>query len=302
MTPTMTPGDPSPRLFCFGLGYTAVRLARHLLDQGWSVAGTCRAGDQARKLDAMGIAAEVFDGAAPGPEAAGWLNGATHVLNSVPPGLDGDPVLTHFGPALAVPPSVSWLGYLSTTGVYGNTDGRIVAEDAPLAADVDRSRRRVEAEAGWRALSDTHQLPLHVFRLAGIYGPGRNQLVQASQGKARRIIKPGHQFSRIHVDDIVRVLAASMARPNPGAVYNVCDNESAEPARVSEFACDLLGLAPPDPVSFEDAAKTMSPMGVSFWQDNRRVDNSRIRDELAIRLQYPTYREGLQAIFETDFS
>ena len=298
----MTDTGSQRRLFCFGLGYTAMRFATRLLDEGWSVAGTCRSAEQARSLEQIGITAKVFDGDGQAAGAEEWFADATHILNSVPPGKDGDPVLTHFGDQLAFKKSLEWAGYLSTTGVYGNTDGRMVAEDAPLAADVERSRRRVEAEAGWRALCDGHGLPLHVFRLAGIYGPGRNQLIQARDGKARRIVKPGHQFSRIHVDDIVQVLLASIAHPNPGAAYNVCDNEPVEPARVSEFACDLLGVEPPEPVTFEEAAKTMSPMGVSFWQDNRRIDNSRIKHDLGVELRFPSYREGLSAIYAEDFS
>ncbi|MEK9725956.1 MAG: SDR family NAD(P)-dependent oxidoreductase, partial [Rhodospirillaceae bacterium] len=188
----------------------------------------------------------------------------------------------------------------STTGVYGDTGGAWVDETAPASPDVGRSRRRAEAEAGWRDLAVRHDLPLHTFRLAGIYGPGRNVLDQARAGTARRIVKPGHRFSRIHVDDIARVLLASMARPDPGAVYNVCDDEPAEPAEVTAFACALLGIEPPPLVPFEEAARAMTPMGRTFWTDNRRVRNDRIKRELGVDLAYPTYREGLRAIYAAE--
>ncbi|MDD9878939.1 MAG: SDR family oxidoreductase [Magnetovibrio sp.] len=292
-----------PHLFCFGLGYSAQRLAAAVAEAGGAVSGTSRSADQAAAGAERGYTMHVFDGSVGDPL---WLKGATHVLLSVPPGPDGDPVLRSFGPVLADLPSLAWLGYLSTTGVYGNTDGAWVDETAALNPDVDRSQRRAQAEAGWQALAARHHLPLHIFRLAGIYGPGRNVLKQARAGKARRIIKPGHQFSRIHVDDIARVLEASIARPNTqtpgGAVYNVCDDEPAAPADVTSFACDLLGIDPPDPMPFDEAAKGMSPMGLSFWNDNRKVRNNRIKAELGVQLAYPTYRDGLRAIYASDFA
>lgn len=297
---TMMPDTP-PHLFCFGLGYSASRLAADLAAAGWTVSGTQRGAEQAEAGRGRGYAVHVFDGAGTGVDPA-WLDGVTHVLSSVPPGPDGDPVLNAAADILAdAAPGLAWVGYLSTTGVYGDTGGAWVDETAALKPDVPRSARRVAAEAAWQGLAAEHGLPLHVFRLAGIYGPGRNVLVQARAGTARRIVKRDHQFSRIHVDDIAQVLRASMARPHPGAVYNVCDDEPAAPADVTTFACELLGIAPPDPVPFEDAAKDMSPMGLSFWADNRRVRNGRIKDELGVALRYPTYREGLRAIFEADF-
>lgn len=285
-----------PRLFCFGLGYSAAVLALRLKADGWAVAGTCRGEDKRREFEALGIEAFVFDGARPLSDAAGVLAGATHLLSSVPPDEAGDPVLDTVGEALSGLAGQRWVGYLSTTGVYGDTGGAMVDETAPLAPTSARSRRRVAAEAAWQALGREAVWPVHVFRLAGIYGPGRSPLDRVRDGTARRVVKPGHAFGRIHVEDIATVLMASMARPRPGAVYNVCDDEPAPPAEVIEYACRLLDVEPPPPVPFEEAAGGMSPMALSFWRDNRRVDNGRIKSELGVALAYPTYREGLAAI------
>lgn len=287
------------KLFCFGLGYSARRLAARVRADGWAVAGTCRSAEKAKALRAEGIDAHVFDRGVPMADATAALGEATHVLSSVPPDADGDPVLDHHGEDLLMAENLEWIGYLSTTGVYGNTDGAAVDEDAPLNPSAARSVRRAVAEEGWRVLWERHGLATHVFRLAGIYGPGRSTIDNVRAGKARRIDKPGHVFSRIHVDDIATVVWASIQRPAPGRIYNVCDDEPAAPAEVVTFVCDLLGVAPPDPVPFEEARKTMSPMGLSFWQDNRRVSNARIKDELGVRLAYPTYREGLRALAES---
>ena len=289
------------RLFCFGLGYSATRLAQSLDRAEWSIAGTCRAAEQAESLRGQGIDAHVFDGTDAGDAAlAASLSRATHVLSSVPPRAGDEPVLRCFGEALAKRGDLQWIGYLSTTGVYGNTDGAWVDETASVAANVPRSKDRAEAERGWLELFEAHGLPVHIFRLAGIYGPGRNPLTRIRKGAARRIEKPGHRFSRIHVDDIAGVLHASVAKPNPGAVYNVCDDEPEEPRVVTEFGCELLGADLPPLVPFAEAAKEMSPMGLTFWEDNRRVRNDRIKEELGVRLIYPTYREGLRALAGDD--
>ncbi|WP_316976096.1 SDR family oxidoreductase [Shumkonia mesophila] len=289
----------SPRLFCFGLGYSATHLARRLLAQGWSVAGTCQGEEKRRDLAALGIEAHLFDRERPLVAAASALAGATHLLSSVPPDGAGDPVLDALGPVLAGA-GWRWTGYLSTTGVYGDTGGAVVDEKALLAPTSERARRRAAAEAVWLALHRDRGVPVHVFRLAGIYGPGRSALDRIREGAAQRVIKPGHAFGRIHVDDIATVLMASMAKPDPGAIYNLCDDEPAAPAEVIAFACRLLGVAPPPPVAFDEAAKTMSPMALSFWRDNRRVDNGRIKRDLGVGLAYPSYREGLAAILAAE--
>lgn len=279
----------SGRLFCFGLGYTGLVFARRLQAQGWEVAGTTRSPDKAAELRAEGIAAEVFE--RDRPLHASVLEGTTHVLSSVAPDEAGDPVLgAHLDHLLALPDMV-WAGYLSTTGVYGDRDGEWVEETDPPAPSSARTGRRVGAEGRWLASG----LPAHVFRLAGIYGPGRSAIDQVRTGRARRIIKPGQVFGRIHVDDIADVLAASIARPNPGAIYNVADDEPAPPQDVVAYAAGLLNIEPPPEVPFDEA--DLTPMARSFYADNRRISNTRIRTELGVELRYPTYREGLAAIF-----
>lgn len=287
---------PANRLFCFGLGYSAQRLARALMAEGWTVGGTCRTAERQVELARDGIDAFLFDRDHRLGVARTALGSATHVLSSAPPDAEGDSVLDIYGARLAAAGGFHWIGYLSTTGVYGDTGGASVDETAPLAPTSARARRRVDAESAWRDLWPAHGVPVHVFRLAGIYGPGRSALDQVRAGTARRIDRPGHAFSRIHVDDISTVLRASIARPDPGAVYNVCDDEAAPAADVVTLACELLGVAPPPLVPFEEAAANMSPMALSFWRDNRRVDNRRVKEELGVRLRYPDYRTGLKAI------
>lgn len=286
------PTRSSNRLFCFGLGYSARVLAKGLLEDGWAVVGTCRNTIIQTELARMGIEAVLFDRDRPMTDPAAALAGATHILSSVPPDDEGDAVLDHHAGDLAAAGGVVWAGYLSTTGVYGDTGGAVVDEGAPLNPTSERSRRRVAAEGQWLALP----LPVHVFRLSGIYGPGRSPFEKIRTGQARRIHKPGHAFSRIHVDDIAAVLRASMGRPNPGAIYNVADDVPEEPSTVTSHACKLLGLPTPAAVPFDVAAKDMSPMGRSFWRDNRRVDNSRIKKELGVTLSCPDYKSGLKAI------
>jgi nucleoside-diphosphate-sugar epimerase len=285
------------RLFCFGLGYSSLALARRMLDRGWEVAGTCRSPEKQALLWRFGIEAHLFNSERDMASAATALEGATHILDSVPTGDDPCPTLTRHGPDIMRTDRLEWVGYLSTTGVYGNTDGAEVDEDAPLRPSGARGQARVEAEDHWYAMG----LPVHIFRLAGIYGPGRSTLDQVRKGRARRIDKPGHKFSRIHVEDIAETLAASIDRPNPNAAYNVCDDEPAEPAEVTTYACDLLGIEPPPLVPFSEASLTMSDMARSFWTDNRQVSNKRIRKELGVELLYPTYREGLRAIYEEEY-
>lgn len=287
-----------PALFCFGLGFTAQALAARLQRQGWSIAGTVRGADKAAALAGRGWHVQAFDGTAPLADPAA-LAAATHVLISVPPGDSdgGDAVLRRHGADLARLTHLEWLGYLSTTGVYGDRGGAWVDETSALRPTQDRSIRRAAAEAAWLRLQAEQGVPVHVFRLAGIYGPGRNQLDGVRRGTAHRIVKPGQVFCRIHVEDIAAVLQASMARPNPGAVYNVADDEPAPPQDVVAHAAGLLGLPLPPEVPFD--AATLSPMAASFYGDNRRVRNDRIKTELGVTLQYPTYREGLKALLQS---
>jgi nucleoside-diphosphate-sugar epimerase len=282
------------RLFCFGMGYSARRLAAALAPRGWRIAGTCRDARAKAELESLGTEAFLFDRDTPLPPNA--LHGATHLLSSVPPDDAGDPVIDRYGADIARIEGLAWTGYLSTTGVYGDTGGARVEESARLRPTSARGRRRVAAEAAWLALHQRHDVPVHIFRLAGIYGPGRSAIDQVRARTARRIDRPGHRFSRIHVDDIAAVVTASIARPAPGAVYNLCDDEPAQAADVVAFACALLGAEAPPLVPFAEAEKNMSAMARSFWRDNRVVDNCRIKKELSVTLRYPDFRAGLSAI------
>lgn len=284
-----------PHLFCFGFGYTARAVAERLAP-GWRVSGTCRSPEAAAALRSEGCDALPFARAQ--PLLPGALAGVTHILVSIPPETEGDPVLALHGAEIAALSGLAWVGYLSTTGVYGDRGGAWVDESAPLAPTGARGRRRVAAEAGWRALWREEGVPVHVFRLAAIYGPGRSPFAALRAGTARRIDKPGQVFSRIHVADLAAVLAASIAKPRPGAVYNVCDDEPAAPADVVACAAELLGLPPPPLVPL--AAAGLSPLAESFYADNKRVANALVKRELGIRLRHPDYRAGLAAILAAE--
>lgn len=293
-----------PRLFCFGLGYTAIRLARRLFAQGWQVAGTCRAPGKQAEIKALGIEAHLFDQDRPLAEPDAVLAGTTHLLASAPPaersGSSGDPVLDRHRDAIAGLPGLDWAGYLSTTGVYGDHGGAWVDEATPLTPSGERGRRRLQAEQAWLALWQEAGVPVHLFRLSGIYGPGRSALDQVRRGRVRRIDKPGQVFNRIHVDDIVAILEASMARPDPGAAYNCGDDEPAPSEAVIAEACRLLGIPPPRLVPFDEAEPDLSAMARSFYADNKRLSNRRIKEELGVSLRYPSYREGLAAQLEQE--
>lgn len=279
-------------LFSFGHGYSARALARLLLPQGWRVIGTTRSAEKAQALSSGGVEPVIFPSADP-LEA---LEDATHLLISAGPGENGDPVLNILGNRIRdLAPRLEWAGYLSTTGVYGDHQGGWVDENTALTPSTRRGQWRVEAEAQWRGIPD---LPLHIFRLAGIYGPGRGPFAKVKKGTARRIIKPGQVFSRIHVDDIAQVLAASIARPNPGAIYNLCDDDPAPPQDVIAYAAELLGFPAPQAIDFSEA--DMTPMARSFYAESKRVRNDRIKSELGVVLKYPNYRVGLQALLQDE--
>lgn len=270
-------------LLSVGHGYSAQALARRLLPAGWRIVATTRSEEKARALAATGVEPVVWQG------GALPLSGVTHLLSSVAPEAAGDPVLRDNREAIAAA-GLTWIGYLSTTAVYGDHAGGWVDEDTPPAPAMPRAIWRAKAEAEWSPLS------AHVFRLAGIYGPGRGPFEKLRAGTARRIVKPGQLFSRIHVEDIAQVLAASMARPDPGRVYNVCDDEAAPADEVLACAADISGLPLPPAEPYDPA--TMTAMAASFYSESRRVRNDRIKTELGVRLLYPTYREGLAALFQ----
>lgn len=226
----------------------------------------------------------------PGADLSAALDRATHLLVSAAPSDAGDPVLNALkGEIAARAGQFDWVGYLSTTGVYGDTGGDWVDEGSPLNPATKRGIAREKAEAEWQSIKG---LPLHIFRLAGIYGPGRGPFAKVRSGTARRIIKKDQVFSRIHVEDIAKILGASMAHPNPGAVYNLCDDDPAPPQDVIAFAAELLGVPLPPPEDFETAE--MTPMARSFYAESKRVRNDRIKQELGVTLKYPDYKIGLR--------
>lgn len=279
-------------LLSFGHGYSAQALARLLLPEGWRIIGTTRSEEKSAAIKATGAEARIF----PESDLRADLAKATHLLISAGPKADGDTVLAELRTAISdVAPNLQWVGYLSTTGVYGDQDGDWVDEATPLTPGTERGRWRKKAEEDWQSIPG---LPLHIFRLAGIYGPGRGPFAKVRAGTARRIIKPDQVFSRIHVDDIAQVLHASMQRPNPGAVYNICDNDPAPPQDVIGYAAELLGAPMPPEVSFD--SETLSPMARSFYMENKRVRNDRIRNELGVTLLYPDYRTGLKALLAAE--
>ena len=278
-------------LLVFGHGYSGAALAARLIPKGWRVIGTTRDAGRVAAIAATGVEPLVW----PGDDLGPALAEASCVLVSAGPDDDGDPVLRKFAARISeVSDRIDWLGYLSTTGVYGDHGGGWVDETTPLAPSTLRGAARMKAEAGWQALTRAAGLPLHIFRLAGIYGPGRGPFEKLRSGTARRIIKPGQVFSRIHVDDIAQVLDASITRPDPGAIYNVCDDDPAPPQDVIAHAATLLGLPLPPEVAFETA--DLSPMARSFYAESKRVRNDRIKNELGVRLIHPTYRAGLAAL------
>lgn len=279
-------------LLSFGHGYSVRALSKILLPQAWRIIGTTRSEDRAPGLLGAGIEPRIW----PGADMIPALDAATHLLISAAPDASGDPVLAKLRDEIAKRAGqFAWVGYLSTTGVYGDHRGAWVDERTPLTPGTKRGIARVTAEAAWSAIPG---LPLHIFRLAGIYGPGRGPFAKVRAGTARRIVKPNQIFSRTHVADIARVLAASIAKPNPGAIYNVCDDDPAPPEDVIAYAADLLGLPVPPAEDFETA--DMTPMARSFYAESKKVRNDRIKDELGVTLLFPDYKSGLKALLAQD--
>jgi len=313
-TSSSSSSNNNNKLFVFGLGFSAIRAARAFLRLGFHVSGTVRSRESAAQLAASDPAlfcfhatderpqnVFVFDGERWDAEANGLsveaaLEGMTHLLVSVPTGrseASPDPVLAVLGAQiLALQFTLRWVAYLSTIGVYGETHGQVVDESAPVGSTVRRSQLRIRAERLWL---DLPGLPVHVFRIAGIYGPGRGTITKVRSGSATRIHLPGRMFNRIHVDDIVEILLASAAKPNAGSIYNVCDDEPAPAEDVTAYACELLGVPVPPSRSWEEAEASMSAMAKSFYAESKVCSNMRVKNELGVKLRYPTYREGLLA-------
>ncbi len=287
------------KLFCFGYGYSCDYLGHELLsNENWSVAGTTRSNEKKQSLRSRGVQAYIFDYEHPLPDPAFILEDTTHLIISTPPSDEGDPAFISHAQDILKLKNLQWVGYLSTTGVYGNRDGDWVNENSELRPSSKRGSRRVKAEEQWQSLYKNHDLPLHIFRLAGIYGPGRSALDTVRVGTARRINKPGHIFSRIHVEDITNILLASMAKPNPGAIYNVCDDNPAPSHEIISYACEILGRPEPELINFDEA--DMTPMARSFYSDNKLVNNNRIKEELDVQLKYPNFKEGLKACMDAE--
>jgi nucleoside-diphosphate-sugar epimerase len=285
------------KLLVFGFGYSALHISQRLRSAGAEVTATVRSRAKVESLKEAGITARVFSAAYRDAEIASDIAASDAILVSIPPDQSGDPVLSAFQDAIAAAPNLRWVGYLSTVGVYGDHAGQWTDETTPASPQQQRSRIRAGAEQAWLTFGASRRVALHIFRLSGIYGPGRNQLAQLAAGTARRIVKPGQMFNRIHVADIAVVIEASLAHPRGGAIYNVSDNEPAPPQDVVAYAAQLCGIEPPPEIPFDSAE--LSAMGRSFFSESKRVRNDLIRQELGVDLRYPTYREGLTALRES---
>ncbi|HEV7293252.1 MAG TPA: SDR family oxidoreductase [Devosia sp.] len=286
-------------VFIFGYGFSSA-WAAHFLAKGSrtvSISGSVRTAAKAQTLTASGVEGHVFDGTGPGETLGGPLRRATHVVLSIPPGAEGDPALLHHRADLDAAERLEWLCYYSTVGVYGDFGGAWIDETAPLVPRNERSDRRVAAEQAWRDYAEERGVPLMILRLAGIYGPGRSTFDKLRDGTARRVVKPGQVFNRIHAEDIGRITALAAAQRLAGT-FNLADDEPAPPQDLVTYAAGLMGVAAPPGIPYEEAA--FSPMQKSFYADNKRVSNAAIKQALGIELLYPNYRLGLGAIHEAE--
>lgn len=296
----MNDNNNNKKLFCFGYGYVAEYLAKALKedDPSWLVCGTTRDVDKLNMMREDGIKAYLFSEEMPFNDPDFTLNGTTHILISVPPDDNGDPVFQAHARDILKIPTIQWIGYLSSTSVYGNRDGDWVDEDSEIRPSSRRGSRRARAEQQWLKTRRIAGIPINIFRVSGIYGPNRSALDTVRAGNVRRIDKPGHAFNRVHVDDIVQALIASMAQPVPGDIYNLADDDPSQSHEVIAYACTLLGRTPPAVIPFEDA--DMAPITRSFYKDNKRVRNVKMKEKLGIKLKYPDFRAGLDAIFRNE--
>ena len=281
-------------MLCLGLGYSSRVVARALADAGWRITGTSRTAAGAKAIGECGWSGLVFDGTQPTAALSAAIRNATHILASIPPEAAGDPALIHHAEDVASAPNLSWLGYFSTIGVYGDSSGDWVDEATPCTPVSERGKRRLRAERQWLQLAASQQRNVTVFRLPGIYGPGRSAFDQLAAGTARRIIKPGQVFNRIHVDDIASAVLAAIARPGADGIYNITDDAPGPPGDVVTHAAALLGVEPPPEIAFE--AANLSPMARSFYGESKRVSNARAKSALGWSPVYPTFREGLASL------
>ena len=289
----------SNSLFCFGYGYTCDYLGHELMMTGnWSISGTTRDLERKEVLKQRGIKAHIFDYQSPLLNPSSTLENVTHILISTPPNDNGDPTYLIHDEDIAELKNLKWIGYLSATSIYGDRQGGWVSEQNNPSPSSQRGSRRLKAERQWQELAEEHNLPLHIFRLSGIYGPGRSAIDSVRAGVARRIEKPGHAFNRIHVEDIVQTLITSMNNPMAGNIYNLSDDEAAPSHEVIAYACKLLGMKPPPVIPYEEA--DLAPITRSFYSDNKRIENDKIKEQLGIKLKYPNHRLGLQACLEAE--
>ena len=286
------------KIFCFGYGYVAQHLAKALKDQDtdWEICGTTTDVERLKEMREDGIRAFLFSDDRPFNDPLLHLNGVTHILISAPPNEGGDIVFQAHARDILQIPTVEWIGYLSSTSVYGNRDGGWVDETSELRPSSKRGTKRMKAEIQWLKMRRIAGIPINIFRLSGIYGPGRSALDSVRAGNTPRIHKEGQAFNRIHVDDIVQVLVASMAMPKPGDIYNLADDDPAPSHELISYACKILGKTPGPMIDYEDA--DISPMARSFYKDNKRVSNKKIKEKLGVKLKYPDYISGLDAIYE----
>jgi len=286
----------SPCFFIFGFGYTAKALTPKLLEQGFKVIGTSRTTNK-QEQDNLDIKLIEFDS----PDMENYLSLATHLLIGIPPtSTMGDSVLIKYGELIRKQaPYLKWIGYLSSTGVYGNHEGNWVDEHSECTPHTPTGIARLKAEQAWRSFAQQQQLPLHFFRLSGIYGPGRNVFERLIHSKKQSVFKENQVFCRIHVDDIVTTLLASIQSPKPLSIYNVSDDEPTPTHVVDQYACKLLNREPLPLIAFSEAH--LSPMEQELYANNRRVSNLKIKEELSVVLNYPTYKEGLTILWRTDF-
>ena len=279
------------KLVVFGLGFSAKAFVDFASDHFLDITATVTSSEKAARLTHDHCHVCVFNDEYADPNIVDALREADAVLISIGPDEKGDPVLRRFAREIETSKTITWIGYLSTIGVYGDAQGGWVDETTPPSPSHPRTHMRVKVEQEWLSLGARAKKAVHIFRLAGIYGPGRNPILNLVQ-RAQRIIKPGQVFNRIHVDDIAQTLLASLAKPRVGAIYNVTDHEPAPPQDVLTYAAELMGVEPPPEIPFEKAV--MSEMARSFYADNKRVSNRLIREELGVKFLYPTYREGVQ--------
>lgn len=285
------------RLFVFGAGYSGKAIAARMAPEAKWAGGTTRSPDNFSELESTGLTPFVFDGESLSQELSTALAGVTHLVQSVRPDAHGDPVLALAGQKMAaLMPNLEWVGYLSTVGVYGNHDGAWIDEDTPCEPLSERSRWRLQAENQWLEFLEKSAIPVAVLRLSGIYGPGRNTFEKIKNGTARRLVKPGQVFNRIHVADIAGA-TAHLAAKGLGGVWNVTDDKPAPPQDVVLYASQLMGVEPPPETPFETAE--LSPMARSFYGDNKRVSNQRLKAS-GYEFAFPDYETALGALLESE--